>query len=222
MADARRALGGGVVGVCLAVGCAPVRYTEVFTPDGGVARVVVEVEHGSVEIVPAESVRVERAVRGPEGAVALEHRLEPDGALVLTARCPGLWPCGVDTRIAVPPELPVSVSLGEGEVWATGMDDLRIDITEGDADVEVRGRLVATVGSGDVRAFLGPVTQARVAVGRGDVDVVLPPGAYSLDLTARTRDVEGVTLDDDAPGHLELVAPSGRARVRGGQGVARR
>lgn len=222
MTDARGGSAALLAAVGMATGCVPVRYTETFTPEGAVTRVVIEVEQGGVEIVPADVVRVERSVRGPEGAATLAHRLERDGTLVLSARCPGFLPCGVDTRLALPPELPVVLTIGEGEVWATGIDDLQIDLTEGDADVEVRGRLVATVGAGDVRAFLGPASTARVAVGRGDVDVVVPPGMYALDLTARTRDVEGVTPDDDAPGRLEVVAPSGRARVRGGQSVARR
>jgi hypothetical protein len=211
------------VAVVLGVGaCVPVRYTEVFSPEGEVSRVLLEVDQGGVEIVPADAVRVERAVRGPEGAAELRHELRRDGTLVLTARCPGVLPCGVDTRIAVPPGLPVTVALGEGEVWATGLDDLQLDIAEGSADVEVRGRFVAVVGSGDVRAWLGPTSAARVAVGRGDVDVVVPPGMYALDLTARSWQVEGITPDEDAPGQIEVVAPSGRARVRGGQGVARR
>lgn len=225
MVERGGAWGAWVASLCAlgtAAACVPVRYTEAFVPEGEVTRVVVEIETGDLEIVPAEAVRVERAVRGPEGAAELQHSLERDGSLMITARCPGVLPCGVDTRLAVPAHVPVVLTIGEGEVWATGLDDLQLDIAEGDADVEVRGRFVATVGSGDVRAWLGPASDARVAVGRGDVDVVVPPGAYALDLTARSRDVEGVTPDGDAPGQLEVVAPSGRARVRGGQGVARR
>jgi len=222
MTNTWRARGAVLAAMGMGAACVPVRYTEVFTPEGEVSRVVIEVEHGGVEVVPADVVRVERAVRGPEGAATLEHHLARDGTLTLTARCPGLLPCGVDTRLALPPEVPVALTIGEGEVWATGVDDLQLDLTEGDANVEVRERFVATVGSGDVRVFLGPASDARIAVGRGDVEVVVPAGSYALDLTARNRDIEGVTPDDDAPGQLQVVAPSGRARVRGGQGVARR
>ena len=134
MTDAGGARVAVLAAMGMAAGCVPVRYTEVFSPEGEVSRVVVEVEHGRVEIVPADAVRVERAVRGPEGAATLEHRLERDGTLMLTARCPGLLPCGVDTRLALPPEVPVSLTIGEGEVWATGVDDLRLDLAEADRE----------------------------------------------------------------------------------------
>lgn len=223
MVDAERGTRSTLLGLgIMAAGCAPVRYTEVFAPEGDVARVVFEAERGDVEVVPGKAVRVERTVRGPEGAVSLEHSVGPDGTLVLSARCTSVLPCAVDTRLALPPQLPVWLTVGEGEVWTTGIDDLQLDLTLGDADVEVRGRLVATVGSGDVRAWLGPTSDARIAVGRGDVEVVLPAGAYGLDLTARTQDVEGVATRADAPGQLEVVAPSGRVHVRGGLGVAQR
>lgn len=205
-----------------ACACVPVRYTEAFVPDAPVARVVLEVESGRVEIVPGGSVRVERAVRGPAGAAVLAHHLSQDGTLTVEARCPGVLPCGVDTRLSVPAGVPVAVTVDHGDVWVTGLDELALDIADGDADVEVGQRLVASVGTGSVRAWLGTATQARVAVGQGDVDVQVPASSYGLDLTARTRDVEGVLPDGQADGQLEVIAPAGRARVRGGRSVARR
>lgn len=203
-------------------GCAQIRYTEVFIPDHEVRRVLVDVEDGDVEVVPAGSVRVERAVRGPEGVASLSHSLDADGTLRLHAACPGMLPCGVDTRLAVPASVPVSITLAEGDVWVTGLDELRLDLADGSADVEVDGRLVASVGAGSVRAWLGADTQASVAVGRGDVDVVVASVTHGLDLSARSRDVVGIIPDDAAVGRLEIMAPAGHARVRGGRGVARR
>jgi len=206
----------------VASACVPVRYTEAFVPDAPVVRVVLEVERGSVEVVPGGSVRVERAVRGPAGAAALAHHLSPDGTLTVEAGCPGVLPCGVDTRLSVPPSVPVAVAVDRGDVWVTGLEELQLDIADGDADVEVGQRLVASLGTGSIRAWLGASTHARVAVGQGNVDVQVPASSYDLDLTARTRDVEGVLPDGQADGHLEVIAPAGRARVRGGRSVARR
>ena len=156
--------------------------------------------------------------------ISSKHGL-PDNVVLnrrLHAACPGMLPCGVDTRLAVPASVPVSITLAEGDVWVTGLDELRLDLADGSADVEVDGRLVASVGAGSVRAWLGADTQASVAVGRGDVDVVVASVTHGLDLSARSRDVVGIIPDDAAAGRLEIMAPAGHARVRGGRGVARR
>jgi hypothetical protein len=227
MRSARTGWGAGLVlGAGLMVGattgCVPVRYTEAFTPDEPVTRVRITLERGSVTLVPADTLRVERAVRGAQGSVELASSVDGDGVLALQAACPTLLPCGVDTRIALPPDVPVTVSLGAGEVWATGVDDLRVDVADGDVDVEVRERLVVSVGTGSVRAWLGGDTDASVTVARGSVDVVVPPGPYALDVSGSDRTISGVTPDDDAPGRLQVVAPAGPVSVRGAQGVARR
>jgi hypothetical protein len=212
----------GISFISLALGCAPVRYTEAFSPDVPVLRVELDVDKGSVVLSPGDSVRVERAVRGADGAVELSHTVDPDGTLRIEARCPGFWPCGVDTRLTLPPELPVHVTLGSGDLWATGLEDLRLDIARGEANVEVQRRLVAMVGTGNVRAWLASETDASIAVGRGDVTVVVPPGPYALDLSARRRVVSNVDPDADARGQLLVVAPSGSVEVSGGQRVASR
>jgi hypothetical protein len=207
---------------CQVFGCAPVRYTEAFSPDVPVQRVELHVDRGSVVLAQGDVVRVERSIRGPDGAVELSHDIDQEGTLHIEARCPGLWPCGVDTRLTLPAELPISVTLGAGDLWATGLDDLRIDLAQGQANVEVRRRLVVTVGAGDVRAWLDHDTVARITVGRGDVSVVVPPGPYALDLSARRRLVNNVDPDDDAVGRLQVVAPSGSVEVTGGQRIASR
>ena len=203
-----------LVAVPLAFGCSPVRYTEAFHPEDPVTAIRIDVDEGTVELVPGARLRVERAIRAPEQSLDLRHDVV-DGVIVLTARCTSIIPCAVDTRVDVPEGLPVTVNLSDGEVWATGVSDLRLALGEGSADVDIQGRLTAQVGTGDVRGRLGADAQARVTVGRGDIDLQVPSGAWRIDATADRLAISGVQPDDSAAGSLALIAPSGLVRVRG-------
>ena len=207
--------------LAVAVGCSPVRYTEAFHPEVPVTSVRIDVDEGAVELVPGERLRVERAIRAPEQSLELRHDVV-DGVLVLTARCTSIIPCAVDTRVDVPEGLPVTVNLGEGEVWATGVADLRLSLGEGSADLDIQGRLTAQVGTGDVRGRLGAGAQARVTVARGDIDLQVPSGPWRVDATAARLNISGVQPDDSAAGSLALIAPSGEVRVRGERPIATR
>lgn len=201
--------------------CTQVRYTESFAPEGPVDRVVVQADAGTVELVTADGLRVERAIRGPELALSLSHSVQ-DGTLTLVARCQHLLPCAVDTRVEVPEGVPVEVELGRGEVWATGVARLDLKLGEGTADLDLAGDLVASVGNGDLRARLPGAASGRVGVGDGDIELEVPQGAWTVDAqTTRLRlvDLEPVS---DGLGHLELTAPAGSVTVRGVAGVARR
>jgi hypothetical protein len=209
------------IGLALtAMGCANVRYVETFVPEGSVERVVVRSDAGSVELTPADQLRVERAIRAPEGSLQLSHAVD-DGVLVLEARCRALLPCAVDVHVSVPEGIPVDVDLGSGEVWATGLrEPLTVRVGDGTADMDVTGSLVATVGSGDVRASLPSDAVAHIAVGDGNIAVVVPPGRYDVDASAARVELRGVESDPGAPGRLELVAPAGSATVTGAGQVA--
>lgn len=202
----------------LNIACSSVRYTEAFSPEGPVQRVVVHADTGLVQITSGEELLVERAIRAPEAALELSHSLV-DGTLVLEARCASLLPCAVDTRISLPATLPVEIDLGEGEVWVSGVSDLTLEVDEGTADVEIRGDLVASVGSGTLRARLDDDSQARVGVGRGDIEIDVPAGDWLVD--AHTDRLRLVDLEPVQDGNsLQLTAPSGTVTVRATVGVA--
>lgn len=218
-----RALALPLAGLLLLSGsaCTQVRYTEAFAPEGEVSRVVVQADAGTVELVAAEGLRVQRAIRGPEIALTLAHEVQ-DGTLTLVARCQPLLPCAVDTRVEVPAGVPVEVVLGRGEVWATGISSLDLKLGDGVADLDLAGDLVASVGSGDLRARLPGAASARVGVGDGDIELEVPQGTWTVD--AQTSRLKLVDLEPVANGlgHLELTAPAGSVTVSATAGVARR
>lgn len=201
--------------------CTQVRYTEAFSPEGQVDRIVVLADAGLVELVAGDSLRVERAIRAPEAALTLGHHVQ-DGTLYLEAHCARLLPCAVDTHVEVPAGVPVRVDLGRGEVWATGISRLDLELDQGAADVEVLGDLVASIGSGGIRARLGAGGSGRVGVGDGDIEVEVPQGAWTVDADTARLQLHDLEPVGDGTGHLELTAPAGSVTVRGTAGVALR
>ncbi|MCB9778063.1 MAG: hypothetical protein H6742_05835 [Alphaproteobacteria bacterium] len=208
------------------VACSQVRYTEAFMPEGDVQRVVVRSDAGQVEVVTATVLRVERDIRAPEAALALTHELQADGTLLIEARCRRLLPCAVDTRVEVPAGMPVEIDVGTGDIWATGVASLALDLGEGTADVDLHGPLTASIGSGSLTARLAVGADARVGIGSGDIQIEVPEGPWRIDADAERLQLQGIASDPDAEavggGHLELVAPSGVVTVRSGEGLARR
>ncbi|RME26965.1 MAG: hypothetical protein D6798_05615 [Deltaproteobacteria bacterium] len=218
-----RAIGAcaALAAILLNVGCNAVRYSESFTPEGEPTRVIVHSDAGVVEVVAGDELRVERDVRAPEAALRLSHTMV-DGVLMLEARCATLLPCAVDTRLTLPAAVPVEIDLGVGEVWVTGITDLRLELDEGDADIELSGDLQASVGSGDLQVRMAAGRRARVAVGRGDITVDVPDSDWEIDAEARELRLRDVQHHPGAPGRLELNAPSGTVTVQRTGGFATR
>ena len=205
--------------------CDRARYTEALSPAGNITRIIIQVDAGSLELVSSDSLRVERTIRAPEGALELSHRVEyvSDGeeTLYLTAHCAPLIPCAVDTRVSVPEGIPVEVELSRGEVWATGIGALSLEIGRGDADVDIDGPLMAHIGDGSILASLPELASARVAVGHGDITLQVPGGDWQVDVSAAHLVMdEQITLSDDGGGELELVAPAGNVTINTSQPYA--
>lgn len=193
--------------------CTQLRYTEAFYPEGEVTRIEILSDAGVVELNPGDRLRVERGVRGPEGGLSLSHGVV-DGVLTLEARCRALVPCAVDTAVNVPAGVEVVVSLGRGEIWATGLQALSIDLGQGEADLAVQGDLDVRVGSGDVRASLTQGCNARISVADGDLDLTVSEGPWRVEASADELDSRGVVERDDATSTLDLLAPGGRIVLR--------
>ncbi|NOY26082.1 MAG: DUF4097 domain-containing protein [Oligoflexia bacterium] len=205
----------------LTVACNQVRYTESFSPKGDIDHVVLRTDAGVIELVAAKDLRVQRAIRGPEAALSLSHHVE-DGTLYLDAHCAALLPCAVDTRVELPGNVPVEVDLGDGEIWATGLSDLTLELDSGTADVDLSGSLQARIGSGNLHARLGSDSQARVGVGNGDIDIEVPAGAWTVDAETAHLQLLGLESVQGATGQLDLVAPAGSVTVHATAGLASR
>jgi hypothetical protein len=196
------------------IGCSQVRERESVLPGAHLDLLVLQVSNGLIEVVRSDTTRVDLAMRAPEGVVERSSH-EQDGILTVSARCTTPVLCAIDAIAHVPADLPVRVDLGYGEVWATGIQTLNVALGEGLADIDVTGTLTAQVGHGQVRAVAAEGQVVRIAVGDGDIDIKVPRSTWAIDIVAATKSVEGVRQDGRARGSLELVAPSGRVRVRG-------
>ena len=53
-----------------------------------------------------------------------------------------------------------------------------------------------------------------MAVGQGDIEVLVAPETWNIDIVAASETLKGVSHDKDALGALELVAPAGLVSVR--------
>ena len=194
-------------------GCGEVRYRDTITSEQTVRRVVVQGDMGIVEVVPGATPKVDYAVRAPEGAALIQYT-EFDGVLQVTARCRTPILCAVDAEVHVPAGVPVEVELDRGEVWATGIGNIDVSVGEGEVDIETTGRSTVQVGSGTARVVSTNADQLRVAVGQGDIEVLVSPETWNIDIVAASETLKGVAHDGEALGSLELVAPAGLVSVR--------
>lgn len=193
-------------------GCQTVRYVEAFHPEGPVYRVELRADAGTVRLDRGEALRVERAIKAPEGALELSHSVS-EGVLHLDARCSSLAPCAVDTSIELPQGLPVVVDLGTGRVEVTDLSDVDILLDRGEVEARGTRRLVARVGQGTVSAALDAGAEARISVADGDIALDLDEDAWQLAVTADALELDGIRSSDGATGSLELVAPGGTVRL---------
>jgi len=193
--------------------CGEVRRVEVAPPTGRVQEITVRVDSGVIEVVTSTRVRVVQEIHAPEGAVERREKIVA-GHLTIESRCKSPVFCSVDTRIWVPDGVPVHLELGQGEVWATGVGDLEIDLGTGMLDLDTAGALRARVGQGKIRAETTPNQLIRLAVGQGDIDLIVPRTPWQVEVQSSDTQLLGVIRDRRARGSLELTAPAGRVRVR--------
>jgi hypothetical protein len=211
-----------LLGILLStVACLPVRYTERFVPEGEIREILVRSDSGDVELRSADSLRIQRTIRAPDGAVELSHTVE-DGKLTLDAHCTTLLPCGVDLEIDIPEGVAVRVEIDQGEVWATGLARLQVKVGMGDVDVDVDGPLNIRVGQGSIQARIDTRHTARLAVGMGDVSIQARGAGMAMDISAAVIRVDGLGHDPDSQATLQVVAPAGEVSIRGLAPVASR
>jgi hypothetical protein len=197
-----------------ATGCGEIRYRDAIVGNSNIQRIIVKGDVGVIAIVPGTQVRVDFAVRAPEGAALIQHH-EYDGILEVRSSCRTPILCAVDAEVHVPAGVPVQVELDRGEVWSTGVDSLDISVGEGDVDIDTDGPATVQIGHGAARVTSKGTSNIRVAVGSGDIDVHVPAGAWNVDVTAANESITGVSIDPNARGSIELVAPAGSVRVVG-------
>jgi len=161
---------------------------------GNPTAVSLEVDQGDLDVRAARGGVVEAVARERSFLVATggEAGIEGDEARLRWA-C-RLWTsCRVDVRARVPENVALAARTGFGDVRVQGpVGDVELRTRSG--DIDARGlagrRAQVEARHGDVvLAFTDAPSCATVEVSSGDVEVVVPAGAYRLDATTLSGDV---------------------------------
>lgn len=184
------------------------------------------VSAGDVEIVgsgPAD-VLIERTDRGAFGKAPEERRMIEGGIVRISSSCERLvvGSCASNYRIAVPANVPVTVTATRG--------DIRLNAFRGSANLATRDGSVsaeafcgltlhATARGGDVdiAASCAP-ERLELRTDTGDVTVTVPPGAYTVEADSNVGAVEvrGLTVLQTAPFRIQALSNSGHVVVGAG------
>lgn len=178
-----------------------------------VDRAVIRLSRGNIDIWarPGEP-RLEIDFGGIGGG-DVEQRIE-DGVLYVDYACGGPELCGGDLSLSLPPQTPVDVWVGTGnlsiqrmasEVLATTGEGVITVSDHGDAPVSVAGS------GGMFLSFLAPPSRIEALLDVGAVVLELPAGAYDLALDASGVVTIGAGIIEDpaSPHAVEIVAASG-------------
>ncbi len=195
-----------------------------FDVGGEISALLVDVEVGNVRIVGSERSDVS-ITRRMEGA-ATGRPLLAEGLLTVEASCESLLPCRTDLDIEIPADLPVLLSVRQGDGWVVALrGELSAELQDGDLDAtELSAPILrARLGTGDafVRFDTAP-SELRVAAGMGDLRVVLPPGGYDLDLGGLGGVEQSGVVDQPGAPKVELQTSAGRVSLRAEAPTARR
>jgi len=201
------------------------RRVATYSVRGTINAIQVDLDGGEAEIVGGSPetpvVRVRRTDRFAFGHDAAVTRGVSGGVLRLGARCPDtvLHACSSSYRLTVPPNIPVSVSSGRGDVHLNGFrGSARIGTSSG--DIVVRGycgfslQARADTGDLDVAARCSPERLA-LRSRAGSVRAVVPAGRYRIDADTDggSRELKGLTSSDDAPFQIQALSGTGDVLV---------
>ncbi|HHO50620.1 MAG TPA: hypothetical protein ENK18_07025 [Deltaproteobacteria bacterium] len=168
-------------------------------------RVVARVSKGDISIVGHSSDPTLQIDFGGIGGGDVGHQVE-DGVLYLDYACGGPGLCGGDLTLTVPPQTPLDVWLGAGNLEIVGMDaEIIANVGGGAVSIEGQGAppvmVVADTGSLYL-GFVEPPRRVEAVLSVGAIRLRLPSGAYALDLdTTGLVTVDPGILDDPLSPH---------------------
>lgn len=214
---------------------------RVYERVGSLDRVVVRVDHGSVEVAGSLTDRVEITGTVSHGLQRTSLRdTIADGELSLASGCPDMWVwCRVDLTVAVPSSVSVDVALSSGTVRVSGVDGgvrsrgrngaVELSGVAGDVDVETRnGAITATsLSSAVVRADtrngairFGFAQDPRLVTARsvnGPVHIAVPSSGtgYRVHLDTRNgKTATAVLTDPSSPRSIVATTRNGDVTIR--------
>jgi hypothetical protein len=228
--------------VLLLAGCLPRSARESFAIPEPVERVVVRVDTGEVLVTGSvgatgATVDVELDCR----TVVPDYEVRADGGTLRVALAAGTdaSACTGRFEIVVPRQASLDLRTGVGDVrvanlrgsvsvvtydGSVSLTDVAgtLDVVVPDGDVAGDGiesaEATVTVGAGDVRLVHGAApVQVDLAVILGDVEVLVPAGAYDVDAetTSGLVQVSGVDERREAPNAIRLGAERGNITLTG-------
>jgi len=192
--------------------------------NGQVRKLVVDDDAGGVTVKPGSGTSVERnehwVYARPRVSMSLSH-----GVLSITTRCPNLPlnDCSVDVTTALDPHATIEVKARKGNVGVGAMGGPSIAVSTGNGNVQLSGvasrTVSATTSRGNVQAEFGaPAGDASLTTSNGNIAVLVPRGAYALNLRSRSGErvyLNGVTNDPHSPHRLTAATSNGSITVTG-------
>lgn len=186
--------------------------TEHFEFDAaGVTQLDVDNDHGSIEIVAAETDTIEVEAEVSHGLRRTEYSAAvQDDALVLRSDCPlaggfSVW-CRVSINVTVPSTLAVDVSSRNGRVTLAGLTgDVVVSTNNGPIEATgLTGALSLTTSNGAVRAdgISSPTVEARSS--NGPIRLSFSEAPDVVDTSTSNGPIEIVVPDDGEAYRLDL------------------
>lgn len=205
------------------------RATSVITPS---ARALLWLHTGSADVVvtpgPGTAIRIERSARWV-GSLRPSHSVtEGSGRIDLGDDCPsGISvpaavftfhdDCSITYRVKVPAGQAVRLDGDSGDIALSNLRG-RVTANTGSGDVSAGGLSGRTVqlssGSGDVSAaFRRPPTSLRATAGSGDISLHVPAGRYRINASTGSGDRSIHDLTEDAQSTNAIYARTGSGDV---------
>jgi DUF4097 and DUF4098 domain-containing protein YvlB len=211
---------------------------------GTIGEIVVKVDNGDVDLVPASRLI---QLRETQHWVLSKPKLEQtreNGVLTIQSTCAAeavILKCHSDLRIAVPTGVKVTVEADSGDVDLRGTDvsSVHVESDSGDIEMDLAGRqglvfassdsgdldvvarsaraIDAQTDSGDVTVDTGGLPRRVVAgTDSGDVEVAVPRGAYRIAAVADSGEtrVSGLRRNNRALQSVHARTNSGDVAVR--------
>ena len=166
-------------------------------------------------VPPGSGVSGEHALAGAGAKDRASVTLDEDGVLRIDSTCLPVAPCRLDLDLAVPETMPVSIDLGAGNVFTTGVFEVDALVDRGDVSIIDGYNATVRVGEGNLHARLAGPGALRAVLAAGDAEIAVQPGGWQIQAVAADLKMTGVSLDRLASRALDVHAPGGTVLLLG-------
>jgi hypothetical protein len=147
----------------------------------------------------------------------VRSRLGGDGALTLSASCPGQLECSVHYELAVPADVAVKVSSGFGDITATGLtsaSSIQLGTTAGDihaTGLDAPSVKLSTGVGGLTAALAAPASSLTATTVAGGMSLTVPKTRYAVHASSGVGHVSerGLQVDPTAARTIDATSSLG-------------